>query len=85
MARTPPPRRYAEDAAFPERIELKPIGVVRSPHKERHGTPRQAVVPANPELPASRCSQDLGPNPKWFCRHLFGPFYILLTKPPCQG
>ena len=50
MARPIPPKFYAEDAALPERIELRPIGVVRSPHKERHGTPRQAVLPADPAL-----------------------------------
>lgn len=50
MARPIPPKRYTEDAAFPARVELSPIGVVRSPHKERHGTPRQAVLPADPAL-----------------------------------
>lgn len=50
MARPIPPKHYADEAAFPTRIELRPIGVVRSPHKERHGTPRQAVLPADPAL-----------------------------------
>ncbi len=50
MAGPIPPKFYAEDASFPERIELQPIGVVRSPHKERHGTPRQAVLEADPAL-----------------------------------
>ncbi len=45
-----PPKNYADDADFPTRIELVPIGVVRSPHKERHGTPRQAVMVADPNL-----------------------------------
>lgn len=45
---TIPPKFYADDFELPERIELRPIGVVRSPHKERHGTPRQAVLPADP-------------------------------------
>ncbi len=31
-------------APWPERIELRPIAVVRSPYLERHGTPRQASV-----------------------------------------
>jgi tRNA-Thr(GGU) m(6)t(6)A37 methyltransferase TsaA len=50
MARPIPPKHYASEAAFPERIQLRPIGVVRSPHKERHGTPRQAVLAADPAL-----------------------------------
>lgn len=50
MARPIPPKFYAEDASFPEQVELRPIGVVRSPHKERHGTPRQAVLPADATL-----------------------------------
>jgi len=29
---------------------MRPIGVVDSPHRERHGTPRQAILPASPEL-----------------------------------
>ena len=29
---------------------MRPIGVVRSPHKERHGTPRQAILAAEPAL-----------------------------------
>jgi hypothetical protein len=32
MARPIPPKFYADDAAFPQQIELQPIGVVRSPH-----------------------------------------------------
>ncbi|CEM04951.1 unnamed protein product [Vitrella brassicaformis CCMP3155] len=39
-----PRRFYAEDADVPEAIEMHPIGVVRSPYKERFGTPRQPVV-----------------------------------------
>ena len=50
MARPIPPKSYTEDFDLPEHIELRPIGVVRSPHKERHGTPRQAVLPADPTL-----------------------------------
>ena len=50
MARVPPPRTYAETAPFPDAIALKPIGIVRSPHAERHGTPRQAAVPADRSL-----------------------------------
>lgn len=50
MPRTPPPRTYTRDAAFPDAMTVRPIGVVRSPHEERHGTPRQAAVPADPAL-----------------------------------
>ncbi len=50
MARPIPPKFYADEADFPSQVELRPIGVVRSPHKERHGTPRQAVLVADPAL-----------------------------------
>ncbi|MCH9686537.1 MAG: tRNA (N6-threonylcarbamoyladenosine(37)-N6)-methyltransferase TrmO [Deltaproteobacteria bacterium] len=50
MAQPIPPKFYAQDAGFPEALTLRPIGVVRSPHKERHGTPRQAVLTADPAL-----------------------------------
>lgn len=50
MAGPIPPKSYADLAEFPTRIELTPIGVVRSPHKERHGTPRQAVMAADPQV-----------------------------------
>lgn len=43
-----PDKRYTEDAAFPEQVVLKPIGVVHSPHTERFGTPHQATVAADP-------------------------------------
>lgn len=63
MARPIPPKHYAADAAFPTRIELQPIGVVRSPHEERHGTPRQAVLPADPALrPDERAVLELFPQ-----------------------
>lgn len=42
-----PPKAYTADAEPPARVEAIAIGVVRSPHKERHGTPRQAVLPAD--------------------------------------
>ena len=35
---------YIDAVQFPETVTLTPIGVVRSPYRERHGTPRQAVV-----------------------------------------
>ncbi|MBV1857290.1 MAG: tRNA (N6-threonylcarbamoyladenosine(37)-N6)-methyltransferase TrmO [Nannocystaceae bacterium] len=45
-----PPKFYTQDAEFPTEVSLRPIGIVHSPHKERHGTPRQAVLHAKPEL-----------------------------------
>lgn len=63
MARPIPPKHYTEDAEVPSRIELQPIGVVRSPHEERHGTPRQAVLPADPALrPDERAVLELDPH-----------------------
>ena len=40
----PPPRDYTQSVEPPSLLELRPIGVVHSPYKERHGTPRQAVI-----------------------------------------
>lgn len=51
--RTVPPKFYADDVQSPDEVGLKVVGLVRSPHHERHGTPRQAVLPANPELRAT--------------------------------
>jgi len=60
MARPIPPKSYAVDAEFPSTIEMRPIGVVRSPHEERHGTPRQAVLRADPSLrPDERATLEL--------------------------
>ena len=60
MARAIPPKFYAGDVEFPAQIELRPIGVVRSPHMERHGTPRQAVLPGDPALrPDERATIEL--------------------------
>ncbi|MBC7173601.1 MAG: tRNA (N6-threonylcarbamoyladenosine(37)-N6)-methyltransferase TrmO, partial [Polyangiaceae bacterium] len=44
---------YTEAGGFPARVELEPIGVVRSPYKERFGTPVQAE-PAQGDTPPSR-------------------------------
>ena len=46
---TIPPKKYTQAVPFPEVINLEPIGVVRSPYKERHGTPRQSKLQAAPE------------------------------------
>ena len=39
-----PKKDYIDSVGFPHSIELHPIGVIHSPYKERHGTPRQAVI-----------------------------------------
>lgn len=39
-----PPKDYRDAVGFPDTIQMQPIGVVRSPYAERHGTPRQAVM-----------------------------------------
>ena len=40
----PPPRDHREAVAVPESVTLEPIGWIRSPYTERHGTPRQPVI-----------------------------------------
>lgn len=40
----PPPRDHRNVVDAPESVVLEPIGWVRSPYTERHGTPRQPVV-----------------------------------------
>ncbi len=58
-----PPKAYVDAVAFPHEVTLRPIGVVRSVHHERHGTPRQACVPADPALrPSERSELHLFPN-----------------------
>ncbi|CDN09697.1 MAG: tRNA (N6-threonylcarbamoyladenosine(37)-N6)-methyltransferase TrmO [Richelia sp.] len=37
-----PPKDYIQAVSFPDEISLHPIGAIRSPYKERHGTPRQS-------------------------------------------
>lgn len=44
-----PPKNYIDSLPFPEEIVLNPIGVVHSPYRERHGTPRQAVLRSAPD------------------------------------
>ncbi len=43
-----PPKDYIQTVPFPTDITLQPIGVVHSPYKERHGTPRQSQLQAAP-------------------------------------
>lgn len=44
-----PPKDYIQAVDFPQAITLKPIGVMRSPYTERHGTPRQSQLAHVPE------------------------------------
>lgn len=46
----PPLRDYTQIVDFPTEVTMTPIGVVRSPYTERHGTPRQPVVPGGKHL-----------------------------------
>ena len=43
-----PPKDYVQVVSFPRELTLRPIGVVHSPYKERHGTPRQSQLLAAP-------------------------------------
>jgi tRNA-Thr(GGU) m(6)t(6)A37 methyltransferase TsaA len=43
----PPPRDHTEVVSAPDVVRLQAIAVIRSPYKERHGTPRQAVMPVD--------------------------------------
>lgn len=43
-----PPKDYIQSVSFPAAVTLRPIGVVHSPYKERHGTPRQSHLQAAP-------------------------------------
>ncbi len=45
---------YTDAAPFPRRVELAPIGVVRSPFRERFGTPVQAEPAPAAGVPPSR-------------------------------
>jgi len=43
-----PPKNYIQAVDFPETVTLEPIGIVRSPYTERHGTPRQSQLSTVP-------------------------------------
>mmetsp|Transcript_38246 Transcript_38246/g.61964 ORF Transcript_38246/g.61964 Transcript_38246/m.61964 type:complete len:300 (+) Transcript_38246:1716-2615(+) len=42
-----PPQDHVSNVPTPSEVMLQPIGYVRSPYKERFGTPRQATVQTN--------------------------------------
>ena len=44
MGKGDPPKDYIQSVDFPHDIQLRAIGVVRSPYTERWGTPRQSTV-----------------------------------------
>jgi tRNA-Thr(GGU) m(6)t(6)A37 methyltransferase TsaA len=44
VARQVAPRSYADRVPFPDSLTLRPIAVMRSPFRERHGTPRQGAL-----------------------------------------
>lgn len=44
-----PPKDYIESVDWPRSLTLQPIGWVRSPYTERHGTPRQSQLSTTPE------------------------------------
>lgn len=47
MGKDLPTKDYVQAVEFPTELHYRPIGVVRSPHSERYGTPRQAAVSAD--------------------------------------
>lgn len=49
MPKSIPKKAYAGPIPPCGPITLEPIGQVCSPHLERHGTPHQAVIPAQPQ------------------------------------
>ena len=44
MKKLPPKRDHREVVDRPGEVSLKPVGWIRSPYHERHGTPRQPTV-----------------------------------------
>lgn len=44
-----PPKNYIQAVDWPQMVTMQPIGWVRSPYTERHGTPRQAQLSTAPE------------------------------------
>ncbi|WP_353259996.1 tRNA (N6-threonylcarbamoyladenosine(37)-N6)-methyltransferase TrmO [Prochlorothrix hollandica] len=43
-----PPKDYIDSVEFPQALTLQPIGIIHSPYKERHGTPRQSHLRSAP-------------------------------------
>lgn len=94
-----PPRDYAGAVAFPEALTLRPIGVMRSPYRERHGTPRQGALDDQP-APEAEGEVELLPHVDpdalrdlegfgriWLLSwmHLNNPAWAPLVRPPRGG
>ena len=43
-----PPKDYIKSVSFSDKVSLYPIGIIHSPYKERHGTPRQSHLGTAP-------------------------------------
>ena len=93
-------RVYTDAVPFPEQVVMRPVAVVRSPFKQRHGTPRQpglagpkerGVAEGRVELlegVASEVLRDLdGFDRVWLIcwLHLNGPGGRPMVKPPRGG
>ena len=95
----PPPRDHTAVVDQPASIQLQPIGVIRSPYKERHGTPRQPVAPGDDETQVLGCVEidtDFVPEKAlrdldgferiWLVTHLhLNPRWGPLVRPPRGG
>lgn len=94
-----PRRGYADRVPFPEVLTLRPIGVMRSPFRERHGTPRQGVVDDQPlpptegevelldGIPVEALADLAGFARVWLLSwmHLNNPAWSPMVRPPRGG
>ncbi|MEN0062530.1 MAG: tRNA (N6-threonylcarbamoyladenosine(37)-N6)-methyltransferase TrmO [Myxococcota bacterium] len=96
-----PPKDYIDAVPVPTEVSLVPIGWVRSPFVERHGTPRQpglegpeeaGVVEARIELDPQRIPRDALRDLATFSHlwvvswlHLNGPLRKPMVRPPRGG
>lgn len=96
-----PPKDYVGAVPVPEDVHMVPIGWVRSPFVERHGTPRQpgcagpeeaGVVDARLELDPQRIQRDALRHLETFSHlwvvswlHLNGPLRKPMVRPPRGG
>ena len=97
----PPPRDHTTVVEAPNALSLAPIGVVRSPYTERHGTPRQSglrgrgreaiLEPGQVELftdavPVTALRDLEGFDRVWLITHLhLNPNWGPLVRPPRGG
>jgi tRNA-Thr(GGU) m(6)t(6)A37 methyltransferase TsaA len=94
-----PRRDYADRVPFPEVVTLRPIAVMRSPFRERHGTPRQGVVDDQPlpptegevelldGIPVEALADLAGFARVWLLSwmHLNNPAWSPMVRPPRGG